>query len=86
MDLILFQKIVNQKINNLSYGELLQYAKQHNLTISEAQAKEIVKLVRGKNINIFNDEERLKLFKKISTITSKETAQKVNKLFLQFIN
>jgi len=84
--MILFQKIVNQKINNLSYKELLHYAKQHNVSITEDQAKKIVRLVRGKNINIFEDKERLKLLKEISTITSQETAQKVNKLFLEFIN
>ncbi|WP_243290580.1 DUF2624 domain-containing protein [Bacillus sp. FJAT-47783] len=83
--MILFQKIVNQKINNLKYDELLNYAKQHQIALSETQAKQIVKLIRGKNINIFDDQERINLLKKIAKITSNETAQKVNKIFLDFI-
>ncbi|WP_243386303.1 DUF2624 domain-containing protein [Bacillus kexueae] len=83
--MILFQKIVNQKINSLKYDELLNYAKQHQIPLTETQARQIVKLIRGKNINIFNDQERLQLLKQVANITSNETAQKVNKMFMEFI-
>ncbi|MCY8096988.1 DUF2624 family protein, partial [Bacillus atrophaeus] len=40
--------------------------------------------MNGKNINIFDDQERLQLLKKVENITSKETANTVNELFKQF--
>jgi hypothetical protein len=44
-----------------------------------------VKIIRGKNINIFNDAERIDLLKRVAAITSPATAQKVNQLLQQFI-
>ncbi|WP_421175022.1 DUF2624 domain-containing protein [Metabacillus dongyingensis] len=85
MYVILFQKIVNQKLNSLDTDGLLQLAKQNSLAINRAQAQEIVKIIRGKNINIFNDAERISLLKKVAAITSPATAQQVNQLFQQFI-
>ncbi|MGD6795811.1 MULTISPECIES: DUF2624 domain-containing protein [Metabacillus] len=85
MYVILFQKIVNQKLNSLDTDGLLQLAKQNNLSISRPQAQEIVKIIRGKNINIFNDAERIDLLKRVAAITSPATAQKVNQLLQQFI-
>ncbi|MEH7664115.1 DUF2624 family protein, partial [Bacillus velezensis] len=48
------------------------------------QAAEVAALMHGKNINIFDEQERLRLLKKVETITSKETARKVDELFNQF--
>ncbi|KKI88589.1 tRNA methyltransferase [Bacillus sp. SA1-12] len=84
--MILFQKIINQKLNNISVEELLQYAKQFNITIGRAQAIEVVKAMNGQNINIFNQNERKKLLAKIAKITSLETAQQVNQIFQKFTN
>ncbi|TDL82274.1 DUF2624 domain-containing protein [Peribacillus frigoritolerans] len=83
--MILFQKIVNQKLNSLDADGLLQLAKQNSLAIDRTQAQQIVRIIRGKNINIFDDAERIRLLKKIAAITSPATAQQVNQLFQQFI-
>lgn len=83
--MILFQKIVNQKINNISTEELMQYARQNNIQIGRPQAVEVVKLMRGKNINLFNETERSQLLQNIANITSPQTAQQVNQIFKQFI-
>ncbi|MGG4490013.1 DUF2624 domain-containing protein [Metabacillus idriensis] len=83
--MILFQKIVNQKLNSLDADGLLQLAKQNNLAIDRIQAQQIVRIIRGKNINIFDDAERIRLLKKVAAITSPATAQQVNQLFQQFI-
>ncbi|MCM3596253.1 DUF2624 domain-containing protein [Metabacillus idriensis] len=83
--MILFQKIVNQKLNSLDADGLLQLAKQNSLAIDRTQAQQIVRIIRGKNINIFDDAERIRLLKKVAAITSPATAQQVNQLFQQFI-
>lgn len=83
--MILFQKMINQKLNTLDADGLLQLAKQNSLSIDQIQAQAIVKIIRGKNINIFNDEERIRLLKRVAAITSPATAQQVNQLLQQFI-
>jgi ribosomal protein L12E/L44/L45/RPP1/RPP2 len=85
MYVILLQKIINQKLNSLDADGLLQLAKQNGLSIDRVQAQAIVRIIRGKNINIFNEAERISLLKKVAAITSPETAQQVNQLLKQFI-
>ncbi|WP_226667389.1 DUF2624 domain-containing protein [Metabacillus litoralis] len=84
--MVLFQKIINQKLNNISVEELMQYAKQFNVSIERTQAAEVVKAMNGKNINIFNVNERKQLLTKIARITSQQTAQQVNQIFQKFTN
>lgn len=79
------QKIVINKVNNLSVAELLQLAKQYHISINTTQANAIVKLINGQNINIYDDVERAQLLKKIANITSPKTAQEVSQIFNQFI-
>ncbi len=84
--LILFEKIIQQKINSLKPEELVSYAKQYDISISINEAKQLLQLVQGKKINVFHEEERIALLKQIAKITSPETAKKANQLFLQFFN
>lgn len=84
MELILIQKIVLQRLNQITANDLLRYAKQYSVSLTSNQAAEVAKLMNGKNINIFNDAERSRLLKQVEAITSKQTAQTVNDLFNQF--
>lgn len=84
MELILIQKIVLQRLNQITANDLLRYAKQYGVSLTSNQAAEVAKLMNGKNINIFNDAERDRLLKQVEAITSKQTAQTVNDLFNQF--
>lgn len=84
MELILIQKIVLQRLNQITANDLLRYAKQYGVSLTSLQAAEVAKLMNGKNINIFNDSERNRLLKQVEAITSKQTAQTVNDLFNQF--
>ncbi len=83
--MILFQKIINQKLNSISVEELLQYAKQFNVAIDQTQAAKVVSIINGQNINIFNHLERKQLLNQIAAITSPETANEVNAIFQKFI-
>ncbi|HWO77663.1 MAG TPA: DUF2624 domain-containing protein [Bacillus sp. (in: firmicutes)] len=80
----LFENVVNYKINNITYEDILKYSKQFNIKISTEQAKKVAGLVRGKGVNIFNDKERAQLIKEIAKITGPAVAKEVNQLFIQF--
>ncbi|MCY9218401.1 DUF2624 domain-containing protein [Bacillus haynesii] len=82
--MILFQKIVLQRLNQVTADEVLKYAKQYGIHVTKTQALEVEKLVKGKNINIFNEEERNKLLKQVEAVTSKEAVQLLNQLFAQY--
>ncbi|MEC1607622.1 DUF2624 domain-containing protein [Bacillus halotolerans] len=82
--MILFQRIILQRLNQASAEDLLKYSKQYGISLSKPQAVEVANLLYGKNVNIFNEQERTRLLKQLESITSKETAQTVHELFKQF--
>lgn len=81
----LIQQFVNKKINNMTSKELLKYSKEYEVAITSEQADKIVTLIQGKQINIYNVQERLQLLKQIATVTSPATAQQINTLFQKLI-
>ncbi|WP_242145319.1 MULTISPECIES: DUF2624 domain-containing protein [unclassified Bacillus cereus group] len=81
----LIKQIVNKKINSMSPKELLKYSKEYKIPITTEQADQIVLLMKGKNINIYDTDERLELLKKIAKVTSPSTAQQVNTLFQKLL-
>lgn len=80
----IFENIINHKISNITAAELLKYGEQFQIKISKQQAAKIAEYLRGKQVNIFNDSERMKLIKEIAKIAGPETAREVNRLFIQF--
>lgn len=80
----IFENIINHKINTITTDELLKYAKQFNISVNRNQAQKIAEYLRGKQVNIFDSNERAILIKEIAKVTSAETAREVNKLFMQF--
>lgn len=81
----LFKNIINKKMNSITVEELLSYSQQYQIAINRNQAKEVVKLIRGKNINLFDDNERHRLLKQVARITSPEVARQLNTLFNQLM-
>lgn len=84
MNLKIFENIINHKINTITSDELMKYAQQFNIAIKREQAKKIAQYLRGKQFNIFDPSQRITLIKEIAKIAGPETAQEVNKLFIQF--
>jgi hypothetical protein len=80
----IFENIINHKISSITADELLKYANQFQISISNQHASQIANFLSGKNINIFNSGERAKLIKEIAKIAGADTAKEVNRLFLQF--
>jgi len=81
----LIETVINQKVNNITGEELMKYGKQFNISISSDQAENIAQYLRGRNVNIFNNEDRSKVIKEIAKIAGPKTAKKVNELFLLFM-
>lgn len=81
----LIETVINQKVNNITGEELMKYGKQFNISISSDQAEKIAQYLRGRNVNIFNNEDRSKVIKEIAKIAGPKTAKKVNELFLLFM-
>ena len=75
----------DKKLNHISTKELQKYSKEYDVPITNAQADQIVGLMKGKNINIYDNDERLALLKQIAQVTSPATAQQVNTLFQQLL-
>lgn len=80
----MFENIINHKISTITGEELLKYANQFQLAVTNEQAERIARFLRGKKLNIFDDGERKLLIKEIAKATDVETARKVNQFFLQF--
>jgi uncharacterized HAD superfamily protein len=82
--MILYQKIINHKINSITTEELMDYAKDYEIHLTFDHANKIVKVIRGKKIDIFNAEQRKQLLIQIAKITNADVAKKVNELFIKF--
>lgn len=81
----IFENIINHKINTITGNELLKYANQFQVKVSRENADKIAQYLRGKGVNIFNDQDRTKVIREIAKIAGPETARQVNKLFTMFM-
>jgi hypothetical protein len=81
----LLQNVINYKINIITGDELLKYAKQFSVRLGKEDANKIAAYLRGKHVNIFDDNDRAKVIKEVAKITSPETAKEINRVFAQFI-
>lgn len=80
----IFENIINHKINTITGEELIKYGNQFQISITREQANKIAAYLRGKNVNIFNSNERTKIIKEIARIAGPETAREVNRIFIMF--
>ena len=76
----IFENIINHKVGTITGDELMKYGKQFQIIITKQQADKIADYLRGKQVNIFNDDERSRVVKEIAKIAGPETARAVNKL------
>lgn len=81
----IFANIINHKINTITTEELLRYANIFKISITESQAVQISKYLRGRQVNIFDDRERAALIKEIARTTGVETAKEVNRLLVELM-
>lgn len=79
----LFEMMINHKVNTITPDELLRLAKQYNVSLTTQQAKAVSAIVAGKNINVFNKDERLKALKQVEAKTGLATANELEEIFNQ---
>ncbi len=58
VSMILIQRIILQLAQSSHCDDLLKYSKQYGISITRSQAAEVAALMHGKNINIFDEQER----------------------------
>lgn len=78
------KSMVNLKVNSITTNDLLKYAGQVNMKLTRPQAEKIATYLRGKNLDIFDDNTRSKIIREVAKICGPETARELNKLFIQF--
>jgi hypothetical protein len=78
-------QMVNQKINTIDRKGLLSIASKYNISITPAQADQIVGVLKKERIDITNTEQRKRILKEVASVAGTETARKVNSLFLSIL-
>lgn len=81
----IIQQFVNKKLNGITAEELMNYSKEYDIAITAKQCQQVVTLMKGQNINIYDVSERIQLIKKIADVTSLKTAQQVNALLQNLV-
>lgn len=79
------QQMVNYKINHLTSSELISLARQYNVVLTQEQATQILQILRAQQIDIFNNNQRMQLLKKIEKVVGRSKAQQINQIFNSFI-
>lgn len=82
---VILKEIIKNKMKQLRKEELLYYSNQYGITLTETEAKHILKYIHENDFDIFSLQEIDKLHKKIAEITNPATANKAKNLFLQII-
>jgi TRAP-type C4-dicarboxylate transport system substrate-binding protein len=81
----IFQQIVNHKINHLTIKELLKYSKEYHISLTEAQAQQLISVIKEKPVDIYNTADRQELIRKIARVTNVQTAKKVQQLLQELM-
>ncbi len=77
----LFETIINMKLNRITTSELLSFSSQQGVTLSNSEAEQIVHLLKGKSINIFDEAERKIVLEQIDDIVGAKRAKQIEQLF-----
>lgn len=77
------KQMIEKKLRNITKTELLSYAKQYQINITDTQAGKIVAFLHKTDLNPLEKSDRVLLLKKLAQITDLETAQQAQQLFNQ---
>ncbi|WP_368652094.1 DUF2624 family protein [Ornithinibacillus sp. 4-3] len=79
------KKLIQHYMTNLTAKEVLTYSKKYNISISEAEAHQIVNYLQTTSIDPFKAADREKMYNELENITNSHTAQKLEHLFNSII-
>ncbi|MFG6121465.1 DUF2624 family protein [Thalassobacillus sp. B23F22_16] len=77
------QHIVTQKLKQLTVKDIIKYSNMYQIDISRQEAEDIIKELKSNKLNPLDSNERLMMLKKLAAITSRDTANKVNRILNQ---
>lgn len=77
------QQLITQKLKHLTVKDLLFYSQKYKIQISKDEAAAIVKALKKNEDNPFDPAGRKRMFKKLASITSKDTARSVYQLLMK---
>lgn len=80
----IMQQLVNHKVNSLTTGELLQLAKQHQIALTNEQAKKVISILRSEEINVANQEQVNRILHRLQTEIDAHVSSVIKQLLQQF--
>jgi hypothetical protein len=73
--------LINKKVNTITPDELMKLSKQYQVSLSQDQATKIAALLKGQNVDLFDEAQRKQLLVKIANVSSKQTALQIDSIF-----
>lgn len=80
-----YHKIVQHKMKSITANELMMYAKEYNVSLSQKDAETIIQMMREKTIDMFNEQARKNWIRELAHRTSPQLAKQANDFIRQFI-
>ncbi|MCF6137942.1 DUF2624 family protein [Pseudalkalibacillus berkeleyi] len=75
------QQMINHKLNTLSAEELIALGSQYNIQLTDAQAAQIIRILRQEKIDVSDVKQRDRIIKRIEAVTSPQVAQTIQVMF-----
>lgn len=81
----ILRTLVNLKLTTMSPKELLEFADKYDIEMTHDQAVRVVSLIQKGSFNLFDDEKRQAILKKIARDINPDLSQSMHTLFQRFI-
>ncbi|MEQ6375888.1 DUF2624 domain-containing protein [Bacillaceae bacterium S4-13-58] len=79
------KQIVQQKLKNITPKQLVEYSREYDIPITQREAENILNIANESDLDPFDENDRLKIIKKVAKVTDMKRAQAANKLFLKLM-
>ncbi|OLS35769.1 hypothetical protein BTR22_15040 [Alkalihalophilus pseudofirmus] len=80
----IMQQLVNQKVNSLTAGELMQLSSQYQNPLTKEQAEGVINVLREEQIDVGNADQVNKIIQKLQTEVDPHVSSIVTQLLQQF--
>ncbi|ERN54780.1 DUF2624 domain-containing protein [Alkalihalophilus marmarensis] len=80
----IMQQLVNQKVNSLTAGELMQLSSQYQIPLTKDQAEGVINVLREEQIDVGNADQVNKIIQKLQTEVDPHVSSIVTQLLQQF--
>jgi hypothetical protein len=81
----LLKTFVNHKLSTMNASELIKFGEKYKITMTKAQAAQVVQIIQGERFDLFNDQIRLNVLTKITKEVDPALSGSMDQLFTRFI-